>query len=202
MESSLKNRCAWPESISEEMIAYHDNEWGVPVRDDRKLFEMFSLGGAQAGLSWETVYKKRKGYRKLFHSFNIDKCARMGDAYLEKILTDPSIIRNRLKVYSVRKNALAVRKVLDEFGSFSDYLWGFVGGKPIVNRYESIHDLPATSPESEAMSMDMRRRGFTFAGSTICYAFMQGVGMVNDHEVGCFRWKEIQENWNEVGRSN
>lgn len=189
----MKKRCAWPEGTSEEMIAYHDNEWGVPVRDDRKLFEMFSLGGAQAGLSWEIVYRKREGYRKLFHNFEIEKCSRMTDAYLEKILTDPSIIRNRLKVFSVRKNAAAVLKVIEEFGSFSDYLWSFVGGKPIVSRYKSIYDLPATSPGSDAMSKDMKKRGFTFAGSTICYAFMQGVGMVNDHEIGCWRWKECQE---------
>jgi DNA-3-methyladenine glycosylase I len=173
------------------MIAYHDEEWGVPVRDDRKLFEMFSLGGAQAGLSWAIVYRKRAGYRNLFHNFDIGKCASMTDAYLEKILTDPSIVRNRLKVFSVRKNALAAMKVIDEFGSLSKYLWSFTGGEPIVNRYKHIKDLPAISPESDTMSKDMKKRGFTFAGSTICYAFMQGVGMVNDHEVGCFRHKEL-----------
>jgi DNA-3-methyladenine glycosylase I len=188
----MKKRCSWPEGTSEEMIAYHDEEWGVPVRDDRKLFEMFSLGGAQAGLSWAIVYRKRAGYWKLFHNFDIDKCSRMTDEYLEKILTDPSIIRNRLKVFSVRKNALAALKVIDEFGSLTEYLWSFVGGQPIVNRYESIYDLPATSVESDAMSKDMKKMGFTFAGSTICYAFMQGVGMVNDHEVGCYRWQECQ----------
>ena len=193
MESPLKNRCSWPEGSSEEMIAYHDNEWGVPVRDDRKLFEMFTLGGSQAGLSWAIVYSKREGYRKLFHNFDINKCSRITDAYFEKILTDPSIIRNRLKVFSVRKNALAARKVIDEFGSLSEYLWDFVDGKPIVNRIKKMSDIPATSPESNAMSKDMKKRGFTFAGSTICYAFMQGVGMVNDHEVGCWRWKECQE---------
>ena len=193
MRSDVKARCSWPGDSSEEMIAYHDNEWGVPVRDDRKLFEMFSLGGAQAGLSWAIVYSKREGYRKLFYNFDIKKCSRMTDAYIEKTLTDPSIIRNRLKVFSVRKNALATLKVIDEFGSFSAYLWSFMGSKPIVNRYESIYDLPATSPESDAMSKDMKKRGFTFAGSTICYAFMQGVGMVNDHETRCFRWRECQE---------
>jgi DNA-3-methyladenine glycosylase I len=179
------------------MIAYHDEEWGVPVREDRKLFEMFSLGGAQAGLSWAIVYRKRTGYRRLFHNFDIGTCARMSDASLENILTDPSIIRNRLKVFSVRKNAVAALEVIDELGSFADYLWGFVHGQPVVNRYQSIHDLPATSPESDAMSKDMKKRGFTFSGSTICYAFMQGVGMVNDHEVGCWRWQECQnlENW-------
>lgn len=186
-------RCSWPDGTSDAMIAYHDNEWGVPVRDDRKLFEMFTLGGAQAGLSWAIVYSKRAGYQKLFHQFDINKCSRMTDTYLEKVLKDPSIVRNRLKVYSIRKNALATLAVIEEFGSFSDYLWSFVSGKPIVNHYKSIYDLPATSPESDAMSKDMKKRGFTFAGSTICYAFMQGVGMVNDHEVGCFRWKECQE---------
>lgn len=192
MRSEVKNRCSWPEGTSDEMISYHDNEWGVPVLDDRKLFQMFTLGGAQAGLSWSIVYNKRKGYQKLFNNFEIGKCSRMADAYLEKILKDPSIIRNRLKVYSVRKNAQAALAVIRDFGSFSDYLWGFVGGEPIINRYKSIYDLPPTSPESDAMSKDMKKRGFSFAGSTICYAFMQGVGMVNDHEVGCFRWKECQ----------
>jgi len=187
-----KKRCSWPEGASDEMIAYHDTEWGVPVRDDRKLFEMFSLGGAQAGLSWSIVYSKREGYRRLFHNFDIKKCSRMTDASLEKILTDPSIIRNRLKVLSVRRNAVAALKVIEEFGSLSGYLWSFVGGKPIVNRRQHVKDLPAISPQSDAMSKDMKKRGFTFAGSTICYAFMQGVGMVNDHEVRCFRWKECQ----------
>lgn len=198
MRSDAKARCSWPEGTNEEMIIYHDTEWGVPVRDDRKLFEMFTLGGAQAGLSWAIVYRKREGYRKLFQNFDIKKCSRMTDAYLEKILTDPSIIRNRLKVFSVRKNAIAALKVIEEFGSFSDYLWSFTGGQPIVNSYKNIYDLPTTSPESDAMSRDMKKRGFTFAGSTICYAFMQGVGMMNDHEVGCWRWKECQELGNQT----
>ena len=189
----MKIRCSWPEGTSEEMIAYHDNEWGVPVRDDRKLFEMFTLGGAQAGLSWAIVYSKRAGYRKLFHNFDITKCSRMTDAYIEKTLTDPSIIRNRLKVFSVRKNALAALAVIEEFGSFSKYLWSFVNGEPKVNRIKKMSDIPTTSPESDAMSKDMKKRGFTFAGSTICYAFMQGVGMVNDHEARCWRWEECQE---------
>ncbi|UCF87846.1 MAG: DNA-3-methyladenine glycosylase I [bacterium] len=191
MRSDARARCSWPEGLSDEMIVYHDREWGVPVLDDRKLFEMFTLGGAQAGLSWEIVYRKREGYRKLFYNFDIEKCSRMSDSRLEKILTDPSVIRNRLKVHSVRRNARAALKVIKEFGSFSEYLWGFVGGRPIVNQRRSIRDLPPTSPESDAMSRDMKKRGFTFAGSTICYAFMQGVGMVNDHEVECFRHKEL-----------
>jgi DNA-3-methyladenine glycosylase I len=189
----MKKRCSWPDGSSDEMIAYHDNEWGVPVREDRKLFEMFTLGGAQAGLSWAIVYKKRAGYQKLFHNFEINKCSRMTDTYIEKILTDPSIIRNRLKVFSVRKNALAALKVIGEFGSLAEYMWSFVGGEPIVNRIKKMSDIPATSRESDAMSKDMKKRGFTFAGSTICYAFMQGVGIVNDHEVGCYRYKECQE---------
>jgi len=189
----MKKRCSWPEGSSEEMLAYHDEEWGVPVREDRKLFEMFTLGGAQAGLSWAIVYRKREGYRKLFHNFDINKCSRMTNAYLEKILTNPSIIRNRLKVLSVRKNALAALKVIEEFGSLAEYMWSFVGGEPIVNRIKKMSDIPATSPESDAISKDMKKRGFTFAGSTICYAFMQGVGMVNDHEVGCWRWHECQD---------
>ena len=192
MESSLKKRCSWPEGSSEEMLAYHDEEWGVPVREDRKLFEMFSMGGAQAGLSWATILKRRAGYKNLFHNFNIIKCSLMTDAYLEEILTDTSIIRNRLKVYSVRKNALAALKVIEEFESLAEYMWSFVDGEPIVNRIKKMSDIPATSPESDAMSKDMKKRGFTFAGSTICYAFMQGVGMVNDHEIGCYRHKECQ----------
>jgi DNA-3-methyladenine glycosylase I len=189
----MKKRCSWPDGSSDEMIAYHDNEWGVPVREDRKLFEMFTLGGAQAGLSWAIVYKKRAGYQKLFHNFEINKCSRMTDTYIEKILTDPSIIRNRLKVFSVRKNALAALKVIEEFGSLAEYMWSFVGGEPIVNRIKKMSDIPATSRESDAMSKDMKKRGFTFAGSTICYAFMQGAGIVNDHEVGCYRWQECQD---------
>jgi DNA-3-methyladenine glycosylase I len=194
----MKKRCAWPEGSSEEMIAYHDTEWGVPVREDRKLLEMFSMGGAQAGLSWATILKRRAGYKKLFHNFNIKKCSLMTDAYLEEILTDTSIIRNRLKVYSVRKNALAALKVIEEFGSLAEYMWSFVGGEPIVNRIKKMSDIPATSPESDTMSKDMKKRGYTFAGSTICYAFMQGVGMVNDHEVGCWRHKECQEMENQT----
>ena len=174
------------------MLAYHDTEWGVPVREDRRLFEMFSMGGAQAGLSWATILKRRAGYKKLFHNFNIKKCSLMTDAYLEEILTDTSIIRNRLKVYSVRKNALAALKVIEEFGSLAEYMWSFVGGEPIVNRIKNMSDIPATSPESDVMSKDMKKRGFTFAGSTICYAFMQGVGMANDHEIGCYRHEECQ----------
>ena len=177
------SRCRWVENASELMIAYHDEEWGVPVRDDGKLFEMLSLGGAQAGLSWETVLKKREGYLRLFFDFDIEKCSRITDAYIETILQDPAIIRNRLKVNSVRNNARAVLKVIEESGSFSDLLWSFVGGKPIVNRIRKMSDIPVTSPESDAMSKELKRRGFSFVGSTICYAFMQGVGMVNDHEV-------------------
>ena len=184
-------RCQWVENASPEMVAYHDEEWGVPVRDDRKLFEMLSLGGAQAGISWEIVFRKRAGYRKLFHDFDMKKCARMTDAYIENILKDPAIIRNRLKVNSVRKNARAVLEVIEEFGSFSDLLWSFVGGKPIVNRIREISDIPITSPESDAMSKELKKRGFSFVGSTICYAFMQGVGMVNDHEVGCRCFEEL-----------
>ncbi len=184
-------RCAWAGKAGPEMIAYHDTEWGVPVHDDRLLFEMLCLGGAQAGLSWATVLRKRAGYRALFHGFDMVKCARMTDATLEKILGDPSIIRNRLKVYSVRKNARASLEIMKEWGSLSAYLWSFTGGKPVVNRFRSVDELPATSPVSDAMAGDLKKRGFTFTGSTICYAFMQGVGMVNDHETGCFRHREL-----------
>jgi DNA-3-methyladenine glycosylase I len=187
----MKQRCQWVANATPEMIEYHDNEWGTPVRNDRKLFEMFSLGGAQAGLSWQIVYSKREGYRKLFHNFEIEKCAAMTDAYLEKILKDPSIVRNRLKVNSVRKNARAILECLEEYMTFSRLLWGFVDESPIVNHIERMSDIPVTSPESDAMSKSLKKLGFSFVGSTICYAFMQGVGMVNDHEVSCFRYNQL-----------
>ncbi len=167
------------------MIAYHDREWGVPVHDDRTLFEMLCLEGAQAGLSWETVLRKRERYRELFKNFDPRLVARITPARIEKILTDPGIIRNRAKVESVVGNAKALLAVRDEFGSFDAYIWGFVGGKPIVNRPRTAGGVPSTSPQSQAMSRDLRSRGFRFVGPTICYAFMQAVGMVNDHLASC-----------------
>ncbi len=168
------------------MIAYHDQEWGVPVHDDRALFELLCLEGAQAGLSWETVLRKRDRYRSLFKNFDPAAVARITPARVEKILADPGIIRNRAKVESVVANAKALLKVRAEFGSFDAYIWSFVDGKRSVGR-RSAAKIPSSTPQSEAMSRDLRARGFRFVGPTICYAFMQAVGMVNDHLAGCFR---------------
>ena len=182
-------RCDWGQSP--EMIAYHDTEWGVPVHDDRTHFEFLVLEGAQAGLSWITILKRRDGYRKAFAAFDPAKVARFTPARVEKLLTDPGIIRNRAKVESAVRNARAVLAVQKEFGSFDAYLWGFVGGRPLVNKWRRIAQVPPTSPESEAMSADMRRRGFGFVGPTVCYAHLQATGLVNDHLVSCFRYAEI-----------
>jgi DNA-3-methyladenine glycosylase I len=183
MRKQAAKRCHW--ASSEPMIAYHDREWGRPVHDDRTLFEMLTLEGAQAGLSWETVLRKRDRYREVFKSFDPALVARMTPARIEKILADPGIIRNRAKVESTIGNAKAVLVVRAEFGSFDAYLWKFVDGKPLVNRPRKSGDVPSSSPQSEAMSRDLRSRGFRFVGPTICYAFMQAVGMVNDHLATC-----------------
>jgi len=182
-------RCDWGQSP--EMIAYHDTEWGVPVHDDRTHFEFLVLEGAQAGLSWITILKRRDGYRKAFAGFDPAKVARFTPARVEKLLADPGIIRNRAKVESAVRNARAVLAVQKEFGSFDAYLWGFVGGRPIVNKWRRVAQVPPTSPESEAMSADMRRRGFGFVGPTVCYAHLQATGLVNDHLVSCFRYAEL-----------
>ena len=174
------------------MTEYHDTEWGVPLHDDRKLFEFLVLDAAQAGLSWRTVLLKRENYRRAFDNFDAEKVARYTDRRLAKLLHDPGIVRNRLKVRSAVINARAFLQVRDEFGSFDRYIWQFVGGKPLVNCLQSLKQIPATSKESDAMSKDMKRRGFTFCGSTICYAFMQATGLVNDHLVTCFRHREVQ----------
>lgn len=161
------------------------------MHDDRALFEFLVLEGAQAGLSWDTILRKRECYRECFDGFDAARVARFTDARLEKILGNPGIVRNRLKVYAARRNAREFLRVQEEFGSFDAYIWGFVGGKPIVNRRRTLRDVPATTPESDAMSKALKKRGFTFVGSTICYAFMQATGMVNDHLVGCPRWREV-----------
>lgn len=179
-------RCGWCTS-DPLYIDYHDREWGVPVHDDRTLFEMICLEGAQAGLSWITVLKKRARYREVFDGFDIDKCAAMTDDELEARLLDPGIIRNRLKVYAVRKNALAAKSIIDSEGSLDAFLWSFVGGKPIVNRWKTLREVPAVTDEAIAMSKALKKRGMTFVGPTICYAFMQAVGMVDDHVADCFR---------------
>jgi DNA-3-methyladenine glycosylase I len=170
---------------------YHDEEWGVPVHDDRTLFEFLILEGAQAGLSWSTILNKRENYRRLFEEFDPERVARFTPKRVEKLLLDPGIVRNRLKVEGAVKNARAFLRVREERGSFDTYVWDFVGGAPIQGRRRSLRDVPATTPESDALSKDLRRRGFTFVGSTILYAFMQAVGMVNDHAEDCFRQREV-----------
>ena len=182
-------RCRWAEGVSLDYIRYHDEEWGMPVRDDRTQFEFQILEGAQAGLSWSTILNKRDGYRKAFADFDPEKVARFTKKRVEKLLQDPSIVRNRLKVESTITNAKAFLAVQEEFGSFCDYIWGFVDGSPIQNRFRKDSDVPATSPESDALSKDLKKRGFKFVGSTIIYAHMQATGLVNDHVTGCFRYK-------------
>ncbi|MEO8770212.1 MAG: DNA-3-methyladenine glycosylase I [Ferruginibacter sp.] len=175
----------------EELIPYHDEEWGKPVLDDNKLFEILSLGGQQAGISWLIVFKKREAYRKLFYKFNIKKVAAMSKDELEVILTDASIIRNSNKINSIVHNAKLVLEIIKESGSFTKYIWEFVNHKAIQNKYKHFHDIPATSILSDNMSADLKKRGFKFTGSIICYSFMQSAGLVNDHSVGCFRYKEL-----------
>lgn len=179
------SRCGWAKS--ELMIAYHDREWGVPVHDDRLWFEFLTLEGAQAGLSWETILKKRENYRKAFGNFEPAKVARFSAAKIQKLMADEGIVRNRLKIESTVSNAKAFLKVQREFGSFDAYIWRFVEGKPVQNRWKSLRELPAKSEMSDAISKDLARRGFRFVGSTICYAMMQATGLVNDHLKGCFR---------------
>ena len=182
-------RCKWAEGVSLEYIAYHDKEWGVPVYDDRTQFEFLILEGAQAGLSWSTILNKREGYRRAFADFDAEKVARFTKKRVEKLLQNPAIVRNRLKVESTVSNAKAFLAVQQEFGSFSDYIWGFVDAEPIQNRFRKDGDIPATSPVSDQLSKDLKKRGFRFVGSTIIYAHMQATGLVNDHIVGCFRYK-------------
>ncbi|HBF12045.1 MAG TPA: DNA-3-methyladenine glycosylase I [Deltaproteobacteria bacterium] len=183
-------RCGWAGN-DPLYVHYHDTEWGVPVYDDKKLFEFLILEGAQAGLSWITVLKKRENYRKAFDGFDVEKVARYTNKKIESLLQNPGIIRNRLKVESAVKNAKAFIKVVEEFGSFSDYQWRFVGGKPIQNKIKNLKELPAKTAQSDAFSKDLKTRGFNFVGSTIIYAHMQATGMVNDHLVNCFRCGEI-----------
>ena len=185
-------RCDWCGS-DPLYVRYHDEEWGVPVRDDRKLFEFLLLEGAQAGLSWITILRKREGYRTLFSGFDAEKVARFSDRKLDAMLQDPRVVRNRLKIYGARTNARAFLEVQQEIGSFSDYIWDFVDGRPIQNHWQSMKDIPATSTLSDTISKDLKRRGFTFVGSTIIYAHMQATGMVNDHVTGCFRHAECQK---------
>jgi len=182
-------RCSWP--TNELAIKYHDEEWGTPLHDDQRLFEFLILEGAQAGLSWDTILRKRENYREAFDGFDVNKVARYTDKRLEKLLHDEGIIRNRLKVASAVSNAKAFLRVQKEFGSFDKYIWEFVGGKPMVNNLKGHGDVPAKTEISDAISKDLKKRGFNFVGSTIMYAFMQATGIVNDHLVSCFRFKEI-----------
>ena len=190
MANTEPTRCSWAGN-DPDMQQYHDSEWGVPLHDDARLFEFLVLEGAQAGLSWSTVLHKRAAYRKAFHDFDIARVARMTDAALEKRLTDPAIIRNRMKIWSARNNARAALKVVAEAGSLDAYFWSFVDGKPIVNRWRGRGDVPARTELSDRLSKDLQRRGFRFVGSTIVYAHMQATGMVNDHFTDCFRYKQV-----------
>ena len=184
-----RRRCQWARTPLS--IAYHDTEWGVPVHDDHILFEFLTLEGAQAGLSWETILNKRDAYREAFAAFDPARVARFTPARVERLLANPGIVRNRLKVESTLRNAKAFLAVQREFGTFDAYVWRFVGGRPLVNRWRSHSHVPARTSESDALSRDLMARGFKFVGSTICYAFMQAVGMVNDHALDCFRYKQL-----------
>ena len=187
--TKIMNRCPWAESGDNERI-YHDTEWGAPLYDDQKLFELLCLEGAQAGLSWSTILAKRVGYQQAFHQFAIARVAAMTDAELEALTHDTRIVRNRRKIYAVRNNAQAALQVIRRHGSLQAYLWGLAGGAPVQNRWQSVGDVPADTATSQAMSAQLKRDGFSFVGPTTCYAFMQAAGMVNDHVVACFRYEE------------
>jgi len=191
----MLTRCVWAGS-SDLYVAYHDKEWGIPEFDDQKLFEMLILEGAQAGLSWITVLKKRENYRNLLDGFDVQKIISYDDIKVQELLNNEGIIRNRLKIASVITNARAFIEIQSEFSSFNKYIWAFVDGKPKINEWKSLGNLPANTPESDAMSKDLKKRGFKFVGTTICYAFMQAVGMVNDHTMDCFRYREIIAGYN------
>ncbi|NPA69154.1 MAG: DNA-3-methyladenine glycosylase I [Chlorobi bacterium] len=185
-----KQRCTWAGN-NPYNIKYHDEEWGVPVHDDKKLFEFLLLDSFQAGLSWLTILKKRNNFRTAFDNFDYEKTARYDKAKIDELMQNRGIIRNKLKINAAITNAQAFLKIQKEFGSFDKYIWQFVNNKPVINSYKSWDEIPATSKESDAMSKDLKKRGFKFVGSTICYAFMQAAGMVNDHEITCFRYKEL-----------
>jgi DNA-3-methyladenine glycosylase I len=187
----VPTRCAWVPLEDPLYLAYHDEEWGMPSHNDRHLFEMLSLEGAQAGLSWSTILRKREGYRRAFAGFDAQRVARFDRRKVERLLADPSIVRNRLKVESVVANARAMLDVREEHGSLDAYLWSFVEGRPKVNRWRGLDEIPAETAESKAMSKDLKRRGFRFVGPTVCYAFMQATGMVNDHVTSCFRYRQV-----------
>ena len=190
-EEEPVTRCGWAEH-NELQMAYHDSEWGVPVHDDHRFFEFLILEGAQAGLAWDTILKKREGYRDAFARFDPQKVARFDAARIEKLLANSGIVRNRLKIESAIQNAQHFLTVQEQFGSFDAYVWQFVGGRPIQNSWRGMGEVPASTPHSDAMSKDLKKRGFKFVGTTICYAFMQATGMVNDHVVGCFRHEDVR----------
>ena len=191
--SAIVRRCSWVSVNDPLMLQYHDREWGVPVHEDRKHFEFLVLEGSQAGLSWTIVLKKREGYRRAFDGFDPEKVARFSDRRIEKLVLDPAIIRNRMKIEAAVRNARAFLKIQEECGSFDSYCWRFVDGRPKLNRWKTMRQIPPTSPESDAFSKDLKQRGFSFVGSTVVYAHMQAVGMVNDHLVDCFRYREIRQ---------
>lgn len=188
----MEKRCEWP-ADDELMLRYHDTEWGFPVHDDRKHFEFLLLDAFQAGLSWSIILKKRENFRKAFDNFDHAKIARYREAKIKKLLSNPGIIRNRLKIRSTVTNAKAFLEIQKEFGSFDNFIWQFTGGKQKVNKWKKLSQIPPKSPESDAMSVELKKRGFKFVGSTICYSYMQAAGMVNDHMISCFRYKEVLE---------
>lgn len=187
----MKLRCPWVGN-DDLYVRYHDKEWGVPLYDDQKLFEFLILEGAQAGLSWSTILKKRENYRQAFDNFEAEKIISYGTKKIEELLADPGIVRNRLKIASTIRNAEAYLKIKNEYGGFSEYLWKFVNGKPIINQWHTLNELPAKTEISDKMSLALKKRGFNFVGSTICYAFMQAVGMVNDHTTDCYRHSQLK----------
>ena len=187
-DQALRCRCPWADPNKPDYLAYHDEEWGVPVHDDRKLFEFIVLESAQAGLSWYTILRKREGYRQAFDAFDPEKISRYDDQKVAELLANSAIVRNRLKVLATINNAQRFLAIQAEFGSFDAYLWRFVGGKTLVNAWHTLAECPATTPESDALSRDLKQRGFKFMGSTVCYAYMQATGLVNDHLLDCFRY--------------
>ena len=199
---SNNDRCPWVDLTKVDYLAYHDREWGVPVHDDRVMFEFLTLEAAQAGLSWYTVLRKRDAYRKAFAGFDPSKVAGFGERQILSLLNNAGIIRNRAKIAAAVNNAKNFLKVQEEFGSFDAYVWRFVGGEPVLHRLRSLKDYPATSPESDALSKDLKQRGFKFVGSTICYAHMQATGMINDHVIGCFRRQAIVAGYNKTSKNN
>jgi DNA-3-methyladenine glycosylase I len=190
-ETLMIKRCPWSLS-SQQYLDYHDKEWGVPVHDDRKLFEMLILEGVQAGLSWSLILKKREGYLQAFDGFDAHKIAHYDDRKVQELLANPEIVRNRLKIQAAIRNARAFLELQSQYSSFEAFLWRFVNGQPLQNAWQTLQEVPASTGESDAMSKELKRHGFTFVGTTICYAFMQAVGMVNDHIIECFRWQELQ----------